>query len=172
MLLPVKNAITYGPVRSRRLGRSLGVNILPPGRKTCNFECLYCQYGPVRSSSSAGGAAERFPDPKEVLEAVDAALGALAEPPAFITLSGNGEPTLHPLLGEIVSGLVDLRNRRAPAEVAAWIERVVAIRPSSVQIYTLDRESPCNLISRVARESLEEIQARLEARGVPSAVFS
>ena len=45
MLLQLKNAAVYGPVRSRRLGRSLGINALPPAKKACTFNCLYCQYG-------------------------------------------------------------------------------------------------------------------------------
>jgi wyosine [tRNA(Phe)-imidazoG37] synthetase (radical SAM superfamily) len=98
----------YGPVRSRRLGMSLGVNLSPPGRKTCNFNCAYCQYGwtdfPVRGA---------FPRPEEVIEAVDRAL--VAHPDVdTITVAGNGEPTLHPGFAPIADGLFKVRAARAP----------------------------------------------------------
>src|SRR5436190_21439472 len=106
--MDLQSGIVYGPVASRRLGRSLGVNLSPPGRKTCNFNCAYCQYGwtdfPVRGD---------FPSPSDVIDAVDR---ALAQNPDVdtITLAGNGEPTLHPAFGPIAEGLFNVRARRAP----------------------------------------------------------
>ncbi len=111
MLLTPKNTIVYGPVRSRRLGRSLGINLLPAGRKLCSFDCQYCQYGfalPVTQAPSGG-----FPVPAEVLAAVEAALAVQTEAPAWLTFSGNGEPTLHPRFAEIVDGIIALRDRLA-----------------------------------------------------------
>jgi wyosine [tRNA(Phe)-imidazoG37] synthetase (radical SAM superfamily) len=104
----LQSGLVYGPVRSRRLGRSLGVNLSPAGRKTCNFNCAYCQYGwtdfPVRGE---------FPGAAEVVEAVD---HALAQDPDVdtITVAGNGEPTLHPAFGPIAEGLFEVRARLAP----------------------------------------------------------
>jgi wyosine [tRNA(Phe)-imidazoG37] synthetase (radical SAM superfamily) len=101
--------IVYGPVSSRRLGRSLGVNLTPAGRKTCNYNCAYCQYGwtplPARGE---------FPEPAAVVDALDRALAA---DPAVdtITVAGNGEPTLHPAFAPIVEGLARVRRRRAPS---------------------------------------------------------
>jgi wyosine [tRNA(Phe)-imidazoG37] synthetase (radical SAM superfamily) len=108
MIMDLQSGIVYGPLRSRRLGRSLGVNLGPAGRKTCNFNCAYCEYG--WTDFPAGGA---FPDWRDVIEAVDGALAADAAVDA-ITVAGNGEPTLHPAFARIVEGLVDVRNRRAP----------------------------------------------------------
>ena len=59
MLLELKRGCVYGPVQSRRLGRSLGINTLPPARKVCTFDCQYCQYGWTRRDCLAG--AEGFP---------------------------------------------------------------------------------------------------------------
>ncbi len=100
--------IVYGPLESRRLGRSLGVNLTPPGRKTCNYNCAYCQYGWTQFPASAS-----FPRPADVIDAVDA---ALARDPAVdsITVAGNGEPTLHPGFAPIAEGLFHVRARRAP----------------------------------------------------------
>jgi wyosine [tRNA(Phe)-imidazoG37] synthetase (radical SAM superfamily) len=112
MLLTPKSTIVYGPVRSRRLGRSLGINLLPAGRKVCSFDCQYCQYGfavPMTQAPSRG-----FPAPAEVLATVETALAEQAEAPAWLTFSGNGEPTLHPRFAEIVDGIIALRDRLAP----------------------------------------------------------
>jgi len=106
--MQLQSGIVYGPLTSRRLGRSLGVNLAPAGRKTCNFNCAYCQYGwtdfPARGE---------FPEPDAVVEAVDQ---ALQQHPGIdsITVAGNGEPTLHPGFAPIVEGLYHVRNRRAP----------------------------------------------------------
>lgn len=113
--MQLQSGLVYGPVPSRRLGRSLGVNLSPAGRKTCNFNCAYCQYGwtdfPVRGA---------FPSPADVVEAVDR---ALARDPDVdtITVAGNGEPTLHPAFGPIAEGLFHVRARRAPAAKLALL---------------------------------------------------
>jgi wyosine [tRNA(Phe)-imidazoG37] synthetase (radical SAM superfamily) len=106
--MDLQAGIVYGPVHSRRLGRSLGVNLSPPGHKTCNFNCSYCQYGwtdfPVRG---------QWPRPADVIDAVDRALADCSDVD-HITVAGNGEPTLHPAFGPIADGLFSIRARRAP----------------------------------------------------------
>lgn len=106
--MDLQSGIVYGPVRSRRLGRSLGVNLAPFGRKTCNFNCPYCQYGWTDFPPKGD-----FPRPAAVVAAVDE---ALARDPNVdsITVAGNGEPTLHPAFAPIVEGLARVRARRAP----------------------------------------------------------
>jgi wyosine [tRNA(Phe)-imidazoG37] synthetase (radical SAM superfamily) len=129
-ILPLKNGIVYGPVNSRRLGRSLGLNLLPPGRKWCSFDCLYCQYGwtpaPGESDPSAG-----IPSPEDVESAVAAALAETNPPPSYLTFSGNGEPTLHPRFPEIVEIVRRLRDRLAPRAKVALLSNAAGIdRPS------------------------------------------
>jgi wyosine [tRNA(Phe)-imidazoG37] synthetase (radical SAM superfamily) len=70
MLLPLKQCITYGPVPSRRLGRSLGINLSPAGRKLCSFDCQYCQYGFAPPVATASGAEDELPTPLQVEQAV------------------------------------------------------------------------------------------------------
>jgi wyosine [tRNA(Phe)-imidazoG37] synthetase (radical SAM superfamily) len=113
VLLSPREAIVYGPVRSRRLGRSLGINVLPPGRKACTFDCRYCQYGLANVVAALPGGA-RLPTPAEIAAAVEEALAAAAEPPDWLTFSGHGEPTLHPAFPEIVDRLLELRDRALP----------------------------------------------------------
>lgn len=110
MTIPLQTGIVYGPIASRRLGRSLGINILPEGTKVCNFNCPYCQYG--WTPRLEDGRRADWPSPDVVARAADA---ALAVDPAVdrITLAGNGEPTLHPEFAEIVQRLRAVRDRRA-----------------------------------------------------------
>ncbi len=113
MLLDLQAGIIYGPVRSRRLGRSLGINILPAGRKVCSFDCLYCQYGfsQGKTREEAGKQGNVLPTVSEVLGAVERAVINLSPPAAYLTFSGNGEATLHPGFKEIVLGLREIRDR-------------------------------------------------------------
>jgi wyosine [tRNA(Phe)-imidazoG37] synthetase (radical SAM superfamily) len=112
LTIPLKTGILYGPVDSRRLGRSLGINLLPAGRKVCTFDCAYCQYGWTDRSADAS---DGFLKPGEVERALEALLPTLPRPPAYLTFSGNGEPTLHPAFPEIVERVIAVRDRLAPS---------------------------------------------------------
>jgi wyosine [tRNA(Phe)-imidazoG37] synthetase (radical SAM superfamily) len=106
--------LVYGPVDSRRYGRSLGVNLLPPDVKHCNFDCGYCQLGRTHLDTMR---ATPLPSREQVREAVGDRMCELAgggEALARITLSGNGEPTLHPEFPEIVDDVLALRDRWFP----------------------------------------------------------
>ena len=93
--------IIYGPVPSRRLGMSLGVDPIP--RLTCTFDCIYCQLGKKHYRvSGPEGVKEPFPTPKEISSAVEEALKKRTHVD-YITFSGSGEPTLNPLLAEAVA---------------------------------------------------------------------
>jgi wyosine [tRNA(Phe)-imidazoG37] synthetase (radical SAM superfamily) len=108
-------ALVYGPVRSRRLGLSLGINILPPDGKTCNFDCPYCQYGWTRLSPDA---ATRWPSPEMIASTLSERLHEAkmhGERIDRLTLAGRGEPTLHPRFPEIVRLLRTVRDRQAPS---------------------------------------------------------
>lgn len=116
-LLPLQADLVYGPVRSRRLGWSLGVNVFPPGRKICNFNCAYCQYGWTREGEHAV-APRDWPAPERIADAVRGALrSAVAGGKSIdrITLAGSGEPTLHPSFADIVERLRAVRDAELPA---------------------------------------------------------
>ncbi len=118
MMMSLQEGIVYGPVRSRRLGQSLGINILPRNVKLCTFNCSYCQYGWTRTGArSPRGIGDVWPSPASVAKAVGLRLRralASGEPVHRLTLAGNGEPTLHPEFGEVVARLKALRDEVAP----------------------------------------------------------
>ena len=110
MTIPLQTSIVYGPVDSRRFGRSLGINFLPTDRRLCNFNCVYCQYGPAKATGAAV-----FPSLQRICE--EARLRFLLEAGSkvdWIMISGNGEPTLHPEFPQAVEALVALRDEFLP----------------------------------------------------------
>ncbi len=111
MTLPLETGILYGPLFSRRLGLSLGVNVLPASSKVCTFDCIYCHYG--RTDRAAIACPEDFPAPDRIAEAVEQALRS-EEHFDTLTFSGNGEPTLHPDFGTIVVRVRQLRDQLRP----------------------------------------------------------
>ena len=105
--------IVFGPIQSRRLGSSLGVNLLPSKGKLCNFDCIYCECG-----WNKDGAMDRTLPTLEIVRlALNEKIEALAKegtPVDSITFSGNGEPTIHPDFPEIVDTVISLRDRFYP----------------------------------------------------------
>ena len=119
----------FGPVRSRRLGISLGVNLMPADGKVCTFDCVYCE---------CGFNADRRPTlPRPTREQVAAALEEKlkemvsdGELPDVITFAGNGEPTAHPHFAEIVDDTLQLRNQYCPkAKVSVLSNSTFIHRP-------------------------------------------
>jgi len=120
-------SIVTGPVRSRRLGVSLGLNLLPARSKECSFDCPYCECG--RSQPHRIGA--RWPSPDEVAHALRRALERLPGLPEWITFSGNGEPTLHPRFPVVVDRVLETRDALARGVRVAVLSNGVAVdRPA------------------------------------------
>lgn len=104
----------FGPVRSRRLGVSLGVNLMPATGKICTFDCLYCENGLNGERRTPDG----YNSVKDVLCALEEHLASMAERgglPDVITFAGNGEPTASPAFPEAIRGAVRLRDELAPS---------------------------------------------------------
>lgn len=104
--------IVYGPIHSRRLGVSLGMNLMPKEAKLCTFDCVYCECG-------FNGKVEHpvLPSRADVAKALEQKLQALQTEgvtPDVITFSGNGEPTLHPEFLGIIEDTCRLRNTYCP----------------------------------------------------------
>jgi wyosine [tRNA(Phe)-imidazoG37] synthetase (radical SAM superfamily) len=107
--------IIFGPIRSRRLGISLGVNLLPLNIKHCSFNCLYCECGWTGPSSEE---CLTWPSRKEIMEKLQEKLQSMASKKAMlstITFAGNGEPTLHPEFPGIIDDTISLRDSLYPA---------------------------------------------------------
>lgn len=116
MPIPLQDGWIYGPVHSRRYGRSLGVNPLPLDRKLCSLDCLYCQYGFTRAQDTAGRAeVPSAPEMARAFEREFARLAAAGDVPDWIHVAGNGEPTLHPDFLEMSRALQAARDRHLPA---------------------------------------------------------
>lgn len=106
--------VVFGPVLSRRLGLSLGINLLPLNRKICNFNCIYCECGWTETDQIP---MEEYPPRELIREKLNERLEELAQQnqlPEAITFAGNGEPTLHPHFPEIIDDTIEARNRFAP----------------------------------------------------------
>ena len=107
--------VIFGPVRSRRLGLSLGINLLPTHKKHCSFNCIYCECGwtPPLSDDPL-----IFPDRELVSRFLEQSLVKMAEEdylPDAITYAGNGEPTLHPDFASIVDDTIFLQDKYIPS---------------------------------------------------------
>lgn len=110
----LETGIIYGPVRSRRFGWDLGINLLPANRKLCTFDCIYCQYGFTGHGSDG---VIRFPDIQSVLNGLEERLAECEKIGMRIrhtTIAGNGEPTMHPEFAYLAERLIHWRNENAP----------------------------------------------------------
>lgn len=108
--------VVYGPVHSRRFGVSLGINFLPAGRKLCSFDCLYCQCGWSGDGAESESPEYCWPKPERIEIDVASRLASLRRQGVrldAITISGNGEPTLHPKFLECVRAVVRARALQA-----------------------------------------------------------
>lgn len=125
--------IVFGPVKSRRLGTSLGINLLPATRKVCNFNCIYCECGwtPGKSNSR-----EMMPSREEVYQALDQKLDRMKknhQAPDVITFAGNGEPTMHPEFPGIINDSIMLRNKYFPDAKIAVLSNSTAITKPEIR---------------------------------------
>ncbi|MDP4222419.1 MAG: radical SAM protein [Bacteroidota bacterium] len=119
--------IIFGPVRSRRLGVSLGINLLPGTEKVCNFNCIYCECGWTYKSKTDGSG---LPGREEVRKALERKLSEMkrnGRTPDVITFAGNGEPTLHPEFPGIIDDCIELRDKYFPDSKIAVLSNSTTI---------------------------------------------
>ncbi len=247
--------VIFGPIQSRRLGLSLGVNLLPLSNKLCSFDCIYCECG-----WAVKGQKPRFNSRQDVKRLLKEKLEEMAKKgkmPDVITFAGNGEPTLHPDFEEIINDTIKLRNDISPKskisvlsnatminresvrnalnrvdnnilkldsafdetvrtidkpngtysvaetvelmklfngemiiqtmflrgvnesqtidnttkkEVDAWLKLVAEVAPKSVMIYTIDRDTPAQGLTKVSIDDLKLIAAQVEELGITCSV--
>lgn len=238
----------FGPVQSRRLGISLGINLLPADGKVCSFDCIYCECG----FNADHRPQQPLPTREEVSTALQRKLQKMAEDytlPDVLTFAGNGEPTCHPHFAEIIDDTIRLRDRYCPKAkvsvlsnstmihrqtvhdalmrvdnnilkldtvdadfirqvdrptgtydlgriisqmkrfqghliiqtmflhgpginntteeyVSPWLETVKEIAPQQVMIYTIDRETPDQCLSKATHEELDNIRNLVITAGI------
>ncbi len=237
----------FGPVHSRRLGISLGINLMPADGKVCSFDCIYCECGFNKDFRPK----QKRPSRKEVAAALETKLQEMAaqgQTPDVLTFAGNGEPTGHPQFKDIIDDTIALRNKyckNAKVSVLSnatyidkptvrsalmkvdnnilkldtvnstyiqevdrpvgrynveeiiegmkafdghcivqtmfmhspfggmsneyiepWLKALAYIKPEQVMIYTIDRETPDQSLSKASPQELDAIKARVEALGI------
>ncbi len=124
--------IIFGPVRSRRLGLSLGVNLLPIESKLCSFDCIYCECGwnadhPGRRRFNSRD------DVRAMLDETLARMVAEGTPPDVITFAGNGEPTMHPDFESIIDDTIALRDKHSPTAKVSVLSNATQIHRDDVR---------------------------------------
>ena len=122
----------FGPVRSRRLGISLGINLMPKDGKVCNFDCIYCECGFNKDYPPFS----HRPSREEVAEALQKQLQTMCqegELPDVLTFAGNGEPTLHPDFPEIINDTIFLRNQYCPQAKVAVLSNATRVPNESIR---------------------------------------
>ena len=124
--------IIFGPVRSRRLGISLGINLLPLNRKYCNFDCIYCECG---FNDANKRVAIKLPSLQEVMVELEGILKGMHERNDridVITFAGNGEPTMHPDFAAIISGTLSLRDKYFPKAKVSVLSNATLVHKRKV----------------------------------------
>lgn len=121
----------FGPVKSRRLGISLGVNLLPADGKVCTFDCIYCECG-FNKDHRPGTPLPKREDVARGLETKLAGMQAEGTLPDVITFAGNGEPTIHPQFGEIIDDTIALRNKYCPGAKVSVLSNATMINKPAV----------------------------------------
>jgi wyosine [tRNA(Phe)-imidazoG37] synthetase (radical SAM superfamily) len=124
--------IIFGPVKSRRLGVSLGINLLPTEAKVCSFDCIYCECGFTPGKYKEKVSFPSRADVKMRLEVKLHEMVAANELPDVITFAGNGEPTLHPEFAGIIDDTIALRDQITPDARIAVLSNATMIHRKSV----------------------------------------
>lgn len=125
--------IIYGPVKSRRLGISLGINLLPTQSKWCNYDCIYCECG--WSLSGESHFRVHLPERKQVVLDLEKTLQKMRKQgviPDVLTFAGNGEPTMHPEFPEIIEDTLVLRDQYCPSAKISVLTNATGLDKPSV----------------------------------------
>ena len=141
-----KMPIVYGPEQSRRLGTSLGVNLLGSGPKVCSFDCPYCNLGTTQLRLNKLKTETIFPSLEEIDAALTQGFRKAHESTTkidTITISGNGEPTLHPFFVDVVDMIIRKRNE--------------ILTGTPIKVLT----NGANIDSRRISESLNKLEERM-----------
>ena len=146
----------FGPIKSRRLGVSLGINLLPKDGKWCSFDCLYCECG----LNAERRAKAPLPTREEVAEALEQQLQKMVKEgpkPDVLTFAGNGEPTLHPHFPEIVDDVHQLRDKYFPEAKISVLSNSTQIHHPKVREALLKTDNPIMKLDTVSTEYIMHV---------------
>ena len=135
--LDLQSSYIYGPINSRRLGVSLGINLSPTRYKLCSFDCLYCQYGFTDIKTLKYADAADIPDCKQVIDEFCSVLKQAEQKSIkfdYITFAGNGEPTVHPEFCAIAREIMSIRDEMIPSTKIAVLSNASCITDEQVKI--------------------------------------
>ncbi len=125
--------LVFGPVFSRRLGVSLGINLLPVDSKFCNFNCIYCECGWTNNKNISNIELPKREDLKQLLgEKLQELRGTENEPDA-ITFAGNGEPTIHPEFASIIDDTIEMRDKYSPHSIISVLSNASVLNKIKVR---------------------------------------
>lgn len=149
--------IIFGPIKSRRLGISLGVNLMPTDSKVCSFDCIYCECGwtPRKRTQKAV-----LPTREVVRQKMEGKLIGMVgtnELPDVITFAGNGEPTLHPEFEGIIDDTIELCNRLTPKTRIAVLSNATMLHKPAVVRALLKVEDNIQKLDSGFEETIRKI---------------
>ena len=148
--------IVFGPIFSRRLGSSLGVNLLPSKGKLCNFDCIYCECG----WNKDGRGDSRFPELEDIERALEEKMSKAASEGVSVdsvTFSGNGEPTMHPKFPEVIDVTLRLRDKYFPDAKVSVLSNATMIGRDAVAAALMRVDNPILKIDASSDELVRKI---------------
>ncbi len=152
----VREETVFGPIRSRRLGNSLGINLLPVNGKICTFDCIYCECG----WNKDGRGDTRLPHAAEVREALEAKLRQLVKdsiPIDSITFSGDGESTINPDFPQIIDDTLALRDQYYPLAKVSVLSNATQVHRPEIFSALRKVDNPIMKIDAPTNELAEKI---------------
>ena len=152
----IREATVFGPIRSRRFGSSLGINLLPEKGKICNFDCIYCECG----WNKDGRNDTKLPTVEDVRNALENKLKQCqANHVAIdsITFSGDGEPTLNPAFAKIIDDTITLRNRYYPNSKITVLSNATMVHKPEVFNALRKVDNPTMKVDAPTNELVERI---------------
>ena len=152
----IREEVVFGPIHSRRLGSSLGINLLPQNGKICTFDCIYCECG----WNKDGRNDTKLPTAAEVRNALETKLRQCrvdGVPIDSITFSGDGEPTLNPEFPQIIDDTIRLRNQYYPASKITVLSNSTRVHLPEVFAALRKVDNPTMKIDAPTNELVERI---------------
>lgn len=152
----IREETVFGPIFSRRLGSSLGINLLPVNGKICTFDCIYCECGWNRDGRND----TRLPKAMEVREALEAKLKQLVAdgiPVDSITFSGDGESTINPDFPQIIDDTIKLRDQYYPKAKVSVLSNATQVHRPEIFNALRKVDNPIMKIDAPTNELIEKI---------------